>query len=165
MIVISCKHRNLNMWRKLTGAFTCCVNHYTVSQWEARGGLSMAFLAVSLTVYEACFSLTVSGIKRANPSETSDESFKRNNERHTAGGCISGWTYSKLERTARQAAKEEHNSFPHCHPQQSNYKSHILSLRHEQIRTRAHQKLGMAYKTSHFAIYTFKISEMRWEDV
>lgn len=48
------------------------------------GGLCTAFLAVSLPVYEACFSLTVSGIKRANPSETSDESFKRNNERHTA---------------------------------------------------------------------------------
>lgn len=89
---------------------TCCANHYTVSHWEigeGGGGLCTAFLAVSLPVYEACFSLTVSGIKRANPSETSDESFKRNNERHTAWGCISGWTYSKLERTAAAHDKQQ----------------------------------------------------------
>lgn len=95
------------MWPKTRGAFTCCVNHYTVSQWEARGGLSTVFLSVSLPVYEACFSLTVSGIKRANPSETSDESFKRNNERHAAWGCISGWMYSKLERTAAAHDKQQ----------------------------------------------------------
>lgn len=89
------------------GASTCCVNHYTASHWEERGGLSAASPAVSLPVYEACFSLTVSGIKRANPSETSDESFKRNNERHTAWGCISGWTYSKLERTAAAHDKQQ----------------------------------------------------------
>lgn len=47
-------------------------------------GASKALLTVSLPVYKTCFSLTMSGIKRANPSETSDESFKRNNERHSA---------------------------------------------------------------------------------
>lgn len=83
--------------------------------WRDEGGRgcwACLFLAVSLPVYEACFSLTVSGIKRANPSETSDESFKRNNERHAAWGCISGWTYSGLERNssgARQAAEKRRN--------------------------------------------------------
>lgn len=51
---------------------------------EGGGAERVSFPAVSLPVYQACFSLTVSGIKRANPSETSDESFKRNNERHAA---------------------------------------------------------------------------------
>lgn len=74
---------NVPKYLKLGGDWSC-VKHSKVSHRDVRGGLSEASLAVSLPVYEACFSLTVSGIKRANPSETSDESFKRNNERHTA---------------------------------------------------------------------------------
>lgn len=116
------------------------------------GGLSMALPAVSLPVYEACFSLTVSGIKRANPSENSDESFKRNNERHTAWGCISGWTYSKLEWKAtathnkHTAEKLNITSFPclpashHPHYQ---LKIYILTIFLQDINKYAHQKLGM----------------------
>lgn len=116
------------------------------------GGLNMALPAVSLPVYEACFSLTVSGIKRANPSENSDESFKRNNERHTAWGCISGWTYSKLEWKAaathnkHTAEKLNITSFPclpashHPHYQ---LKIYILTIFLQDINKYAHQKLGM----------------------
>lgn len=99
---------NVPKWSKMRLHLLCKpLYSFTLRDWGGRGGLCTAFLAVSLPVYEACFSLTVSGIKRANPSETSDESFKRNNERHTAWGCISGWTYSKLERTAAAHDKQQ----------------------------------------------------------
>lgn len=95
---------NFKMTKNERNLHLLCIPSFTP---RGEGRLSTAFLAVSLPVYEACFSLTVSGIKRANPSETSDESFKRNNERHTAWGCISGWTYSKLERTAAAHDKQQ----------------------------------------------------------
>lgn len=65
--MILCKDKHLNMWPKTRGDLTCCVNHCIDSQWEAKGGPRAAFPAESLPLYEACFSLTVSGIKRANP--------------------------------------------------------------------------------------------------
>lgn len=77
--------------------------------------------------------------------------FQRNNERHTAWGCISGWTYNKLERAAAAHDRQQRKNItasPCCHPQQSHHESHSLSQRHKQICSRAHQKLGSAYKTS-----------------
>jgi len=59
---------NVTKWAKNKRESPSCVNHYTASFRDMKGELSAASLAVSLPVYEACFSLTVSGIKRANPS-------------------------------------------------------------------------------------------------
>lgn len=124
----------------------CCVNYYPAPLWDWGEGSS----GCKPTLYmRLVFHWLCQESRRLIPlrlqMKVSKEIMKGRAPEGAYRGERTAASCREQRQRARQEAKEEHNSFPCCHPHQSNYKSHILTPRHKQILCRAHQKLGTAW--------------------